>query len=60
MKEHPDNHREGKSQEERDRFILSNMGLVHALAHRLKGRGIEYEELRSVWIIHTLMNFFYT
>ena len=39
MKEHPDNHREGKSQEERDRFILSNMGLVHALAHRLKGRG---------------------
>ena len=45
MKEHPDNHREGKSQEERDRFILSNMGLVHALAHRLKGRGIEYEEL---------------
>ena len=47
MKEHPDNHREGKSQEERDRFILSNMGLVHALAHRLKGRGIEYEELVS-------------
>ena len=31
--------------ESRDRFILQNLGLVHSLAHRLKGRGIEYEEL---------------
>lgn len=54
MKEHPDNHREGKSQEERDRFILSNMGLVHALAHRLKGRGIEYEELVSAGCVGLL------
>lgn len=34
-------------QAQRDQFILSNMGLVHSLAHRLKGRGIEYEELVS-------------
>lgn len=54
MKEHPDNHREGKSQEKRDRFILSNMGLVHALAHRLKGRGIEYEELVSAGCVGLL------
>lgn len=33
--------------ESRDRFILQNLGLVHSLAHRLKGRGIEYEELYS-------------
>jgi len=31
--------------ESRDQFILQNLGLVHSLAHRLKGRGIEYEEL---------------
>ena len=31
--------------ETRDAFILQNLGLVHSLAHRLKGRGIEYEEL---------------
>lgn len=33
--------------ETRDQFILQNLGLVHSLAHRLKGRGIEYEELYS-------------
>ena len=33
--------------ESRDRFILQNLGLVHSLAHRLRGRGIEYEELYS-------------
>ncbi|MBR6790433.1 MAG: sigma-70 family RNA polymerase sigma factor [Oscillospiraceae bacterium] len=33
--------------ESRDQFILQNRGLVHSLAHRLKGRGIEYEELYS-------------
>ena len=31
----------------RDEFITANIGLVHAMAHRLKGRGIEYEELYS-------------
>ena len=34
-------------QNARDQFILDNLGLVHSLAHRLKGRGIEYEELYS-------------
>lgn len=34
-------------QSARDQFILDNLGLVHSLAHRLKGRGIEYEELYS-------------
>ncbi len=33
--------------QEKDRFITENLGLVHALAHRLKNRGIEYEELYS-------------
>ena len=40
--------------EERDQFILANMGLVHALAHRLKGRGIEYEELVSAGCVGLL------
>lgn len=31
----------------REEFITANMGLVHSMAHRLKGRGIEYEELYS-------------
>ncbi len=35
------------SVKEREDFALSNLGLVHSLAHRLKGRGIEYEELYS-------------
>ena len=30
---------------DRDAFVAANLGLVHSLAHRLKGRGIEYEEL---------------
>lgn len=30
-----------------DNFIEENLGLVHSLAHRFKGRGIEYEELYS-------------
>lgn len=36
-----------ESVKEREDFVLSNLGLVHSLAHRLKGRGIEYEELYS-------------
>ncbi|MDD2955168.1 MAG: sigma-70 family RNA polymerase sigma factor [Oscillospiraceae bacterium] len=32
-------------QEQRDRMIEANLGLVHACAHRFKGRGIEYEDL---------------
>lgn len=30
-----------------DEFIEENLGLVHSLAHRFRGRGIEYEELYS-------------
>ncbi len=30
---------------DRDEFIESNLPLVHSLANRFKGRGIEYEEL---------------
>lgn len=30
-----------------DQFIEENLGLVHSLAHRFRGRGIEYEELYS-------------
>lgn len=29
----------------RDQVIQQNMGLVHSCAHRLKGRGIEYDDL---------------
>ncbi len=29
----------------RDRFIESNLGLVHSLCHRFSGRGIEYDDL---------------
>ncbi len=32
---------------DREAFTAANLGLVHALAHRMKGRGIEYEELYS-------------
>lgn len=32
-------------QEERDKMIRENLGLVHSCAHRFKGRGIEYEDL---------------
>ncbi len=31
--------------EDRDAFIEANLGLVHSLSGRFKGRGIEYEEL---------------
>lgn len=30
-----------------DEFVENNMGLVHSLANRFRGRGIEYEELVS-------------
>lgn len=30
-----------------DQFIEENLGLVHSLANRFRGRGIEYEELYS-------------
>ncbi|MEG2597520.1 MAG: sigma-70 family RNA polymerase sigma factor, partial [Oscillospiraceae bacterium] len=36
-----------KTPHEKDIFVAANLGLVHSLAHRLKGRGIEYEELYS-------------
>lgn len=36
-----------KTPAEKDAFVAANLGLVHSLAHRLKGRGIEYEELYS-------------
>ena len=29
----------------RDEIIQQNMGLVHACAHKFKGRGIEYDDL---------------
>ena len=32
-------------QQNRDRFIEDNLGLVHSCAGRFKGRGIEYEDL---------------
>lgn len=32
-------------QEQRDKMIELNLGLVHSCAHRFKGRGIEYEDL---------------
>ncbi len=35
------------NKEARDAFIEANLGLVHSLAGRFKGRGIEYEELYS-------------
>ncbi len=31
--------------EELDRFVQKNLGLVHSCANRLKGRGIEYDDL---------------
>jgi len=33
--------------QERDEFIESNLPLVHKLANRFRGRGVEYEELYS-------------
>ena len=34
-----------RQQEERSRMIEENIGLVHACAHRFKGKGIEYDDL---------------
>ena len=34
-----------KEKTERDRLIEANIGLVHACAGRLRGRGVEYEDL---------------
>ena len=31
--------------EVRDEKIEANLGLVHSCAHKLKGRGVEYEDL---------------
>ena len=36
-----------RSPAERDAFVAANLGLVHSLAHRMSGRGMEYEELYS-------------
>ena len=33
------------SSETRDEKIESNLGLVHSCAHKLRGRGVEYEDL---------------
>ncbi len=33
------------SAKERDTFVTQNLGLVHSLAHRFRGRGIEYDDL---------------
>ena len=30
---------------ERSELVEQNLGLVHACAHRFKGRGIEYDDL---------------
>jgi RNA polymerase sporulation-specific sigma factor len=43
-----------------DDFVERNMGLVHSLAHRFRGRGIEYEELFSagcVGLVKAAKNF---
>jgi len=37
--------------EKRDREISENLGLVHSIAHRFKGRGIEYDDLYSAGCI---------
>lgn len=34
-----------KEKKERDRFIETNLGLVHSLCKRFSGRGIEYDDL---------------
>ncbi|MCL2035997.1 MAG: sigma-70 family RNA polymerase sigma factor [Oscillospiraceae bacterium] len=42
------------------RFIESNLGLVHSLANRFRGRGVEYEELYSagcVGLVKAARNF---
>ncbi|MDR1753597.1 MAG: sigma-70 family RNA polymerase sigma factor [Eubacterium sp.] len=37
-----------------DKFIEDNLGLVHSLANRFRGRGIEYEELYSAGCVGLL------
>ncbi len=34
-----------QTKEEKEAFVKNNLGLVHSCAHRLKGRGIEYDDL---------------
>ena len=34
-----------QQQEQRSRMIEENIGLVHACAHRFKGKGLEYDDL---------------
>ena len=36
-----------RSPAEKEAFVAATLGLVHSLAHRLSGRGMEYEELYS-------------
>lgn len=48
---------------ERDEFIENNLPLVHSLANRFRGRGIEYEELfsaGSVGLVKAYDNFDHT
>lgn len=48
---------------ERDEFIESNLPLVHSLANRFRGRGIEYEELfaaGSMGLVKAYNNFDHT
>lgn len=48
---------------ERDEFIESNLPLVHSLANRFRGRGIEYEELfaaGSMGLVKAYDNFDHT
>jgi RNA polymerase sporulation-specific sigma factor len=43
-----------------DRFVENNLGLVHSLANRFRGRGVEYEELYSagcVGLVKAAKNF---
>ena len=41
----------------RDEFIAANIPLVHSLANRFRGRGIEYEELFSAGLVKACDNF---
>jgi RNA polymerase sporulation-specific sigma factor len=43
-----------------DKFVEQNLGLVHSLANRFRGRGVEYEELYSagcVGLVKAAQNF---
>ncbi|MEG0230187.1 MAG: hypothetical protein RR640_06245, partial [Oscillospiraceae bacterium] len=39
------NNNETKEKSNRSDFIEKNMGLVHLIAHKFTGRGIEYDDL---------------